>query len=64
LNPADILSKHWGHQAIWPLLQALLFWEGDAVNLFDCQKCKQAECQSKSGLNDTEQSNLAKTEKS
>jgi hypothetical protein len=64
LNPADTLSKHWGCQAIWPLLQALLFWEGDAVDLFDCQKHKQAECRSKSGLDETEQSNLAKTEKS
>jgi hypothetical protein len=41
LNPADALSKHWGHQLIWPLLQALLFWEGDTVDLFDCQKHKQ-----------------------
>jgi hypothetical protein len=64
LNPADTLSKHWGCQAIWPLLQALLFWEGDTANLFDHQKRKQAEHRSKSGLNDTEQSNLAKTEKS
>jgi hypothetical protein len=63
LNPADILGKHWGHQAIWPLLQALLFWEGDTVDLFDHQKCKQAEHQSKPGLNGTEQSNLAKAEK-
>jgi hypothetical protein len=46
------------------LLQALLFWEGDAVDLFDHQKREQAEHRSKSGLNDTEQSNLAKTEKS
>jgi hypothetical protein len=28
-NPADILSKHWGYQAVWPLLQPLLFWKGD-----------------------------------
>jgi hypothetical protein len=64
LNPADILSKHWGYQVIWPLLQALLFWEGDTVDLFDHQKCKQAEHRSKSGLINTEQSNLAKMEKS
>ena len=24
-NPADILSKHWGYQQAWPLLQPLLF---------------------------------------
>jgi len=27
INPADILSKHWGYQAVWPLLRALLFWQ-------------------------------------
>ena len=25
INPADILSKHWGHQQIWKQLQPLLF---------------------------------------
>ena len=25
MNPADILSKHWGHQQIWPMLKLLLF---------------------------------------
>jgi hypothetical protein len=29
LNPADILSKHWGHQQVWTLLRPLLFWYGD-----------------------------------
>ena len=28
-NPADVLSKHWGYQAIWPVLQPPLFWKGD-----------------------------------
>ena len=32
-NPADILSKHWGYQAIWPQLQAILFWQGDTNKL-------------------------------
>ena len=27
INPADILSKHWGHQQIWKQLQPLLFWK-------------------------------------
>jgi hypothetical protein len=36
----------------------------DTADLFDHQKRKQAEHRSKSGLNDTEQSNLAKAEKS
>jgi hypothetical protein len=59
LNPADALSKHWGHQTISLLLQALPFWEGDAIDLFGCQKHEPAECQTKSGLSETEQSNLA-----
>jgi hypothetical protein len=25
-NPADILSKHWGYQQIWKILQSLLFY--------------------------------------
>lgn len=32
-NPADILSKHWGYTQVWPLLQPLLFWEGDTMDL-------------------------------
>ena len=30
INPADILSKHWEFATIWPLLQPILFWHGDA----------------------------------
>ena len=33
VNPADILSKHWGYQAIWPQLQAIMFWRGDTTAL-------------------------------
>jgi hypothetical protein len=29
LNPADILSKHWGYAQIWPQLKALVLWKGD-----------------------------------
>jgi hypothetical protein len=32
LNPADILSKHWGHAQIWPMLKPLMFWRGDTAN--------------------------------
>lgn len=32
-NPADILSKQWGHKQAWPLIQPLLFWEGDTMDL-------------------------------
>ena len=31
LNPADILSKHWGYQQVWPLIRPILFWEGDTA---------------------------------
>jgi hypothetical protein len=32
-NPADILSKHWGYQQVWPLLKPLLFWQGDTMDI-------------------------------
>lgn len=32
-NPADILSKAWGYQQVWVMLKALLFWEGDTINI-------------------------------
>jgi hypothetical protein len=32
-NPADILSKHWGYRQIWPMLQPILFWQGDTATL-------------------------------
>ena len=35
VNPADILSKHWGYPQVWPMLQALLFWQGDTLELLD-----------------------------
>ena len=35
INPADILSKHWGFQQIWKQLQALMFQPGDTRVLFD-----------------------------
>ena len=31
LNVADIPSKHWSYQKIWPLLRPLLFWHGDST---------------------------------
>ena len=33
INPADMLSKHWGHTQTWTQLQALLFWQGDTADL-------------------------------
>lgn len=32
-NPADILSKHWGYQQVWPLLRTLLFYHGDTADM-------------------------------
>ena len=32
-NPADVLSKHWGYSAVWPMLQPILFWKGDTMDL-------------------------------
>ena len=42
-NPADILSKHWGYQQIWKLLQPLLFWKGDTkdIDMLDLYKAPQ-----------------------
>ena len=34
LNPADILSKHWGYKQVWAsALRPILFWEGDTSAL-------------------------------
>ena len=35
LNPADILSKHWGYSQVWTFLQPLLFWRGNTAHLLD-----------------------------
>ena len=34
-NPADILSKHWSHNQVWPMLNCVLFWSGDTIALFE-----------------------------
>jgi hypothetical protein len=34
-NPADILRKQWSYIQDWPMLQPLLFWEGDTMDLAD-----------------------------
>ena len=31
INPADILSKHWGYAQIWEQLRTVLFWQGDTA---------------------------------
>jgi hypothetical protein len=33
INPADILSKHWGYQQVWTQLKSILFWQGDTADI-------------------------------
>ena len=33
INPADILSKHWSSHKVWSMLQPLLFWEGNTLDI-------------------------------
>lgn len=33
LNVADILSKHWGHSQIYPMLKPILFYRGNTLDL-------------------------------
>jgi hypothetical protein len=35
INPADILSKHWGYSQVWPQLKPMLYWYGDTINIDD-----------------------------
>ena len=37
VNPADILSKHWGYSQVWPLLKSVLFWKGDTASLQEAE---------------------------
>jgi hypothetical protein len=37
-NPADIVSKHWGYQQIWHLLQALLFYSSNTNDLVSSEQ--------------------------
>ena len=33
MNPADALSKHWGHAQAYPMLRPLMFYRGNTLNL-------------------------------
>jgi hypothetical protein len=33
INPADLLSKHWGYTQVWDFLRALLFWSKDTQDI-------------------------------
>ena len=54
-NPADILSKHWGYQQVWKLLQPILFWEGDTMDLIEQGKVKD---RAKEHKEDTEETTI------
>ena len=36
-NPAGILSKQWGYQQVLKLLQPILFWRGDTMDIISNQ---------------------------
>ena len=36
-NPADSLPKHWGYQQVWKILQPILFWREDTMDLISNQ---------------------------
>ena len=38
INPADVLSKHWGYQQIKEILKTILFYRGDTKELFNKEK--------------------------
>jgi hypothetical protein len=42
INPADILSKHWGYAQIREHLKSLLFWKGDTADIIIENKTPQA----------------------
>ena len=33
INPADILSKHWGHSQAYAMLRPLLFYRGNTLDI-------------------------------
>jgi hypothetical protein len=37
-NLSDFLSKHWGHQADWPLLKPIMFYQDDTYDLWRNEK--------------------------
>ena len=39
INPADILSKHWGYAQVWEQLRTVLFWKGDTGDIKDTSHC-------------------------
>ena len=56
LNPADILSKHWGYQQVWAsALRPILFWKGNTSTLLtDAVQPKKTRPVDIDELNDTD----------
>ena len=38
INPADVLSKHWGHAQVCAMLRPLFFYKGDTLDLIEDEK--------------------------
>jgi hypothetical protein len=38
INPADILSKHWGHAQVYEMLRPLFFYKGDTLDLIEADE--------------------------
>ena len=34
-NAADVLSKHWGHAQVYPVLRPIMFYHGDTLDLIE-----------------------------
>jgi hypothetical protein len=50
LNPSDCLSKNWGYQQVWPMLQPILFWKGNTSDLLLRSSSKQLKGSDKSSV--------------
>jgi hypothetical protein len=50
LNPSDCLSKNWGYQQVWPMLQPILFWRGNPSDLLLHSSSKQLKGSDKSSV--------------
>ncbi len=62
INPADILSKHWGYQQVWTMMQPILFWKGETLDLLKENLQGQRKGSEKSSIIDEGNSNLEEDE--
>jgi hypothetical protein len=55
LNPADILTKHWGYQQVWAsALRPIMFWQGDTSSLLGDEMQPQPRKKSMEGKDNTD----------